>query len=152
MKIWSKKFIECRHCGTQKTKHKGRGLCRKCWWLEYTKTEKRKEGNRRRNKIYYERDKNKTEFKNRKRVHYRNFQLTSHKFKKYSERKNLQDKFFNFLFPKKKLERWKGGLEISIDDKKVKTPISPKRETESQMDRMMFEIEIFKKVYKKYVR
>lgn len=56
MEKWSRKYSECKNCGTIETKHKGNGLCQKCWEkLIRNKTSKRKKWQKKYREINMER-------------------------------------------------------------------------------------------------
>lgn len=149
---WSWKFSKCRHCDTIKIKHRGRGLCFTCWWIEYNKTEKRKQTSARINKRRYAKIKNDPEYRKKKYKHYKDYQLRNTTYKKYLSKVYLRQGFERFLKKRKNLKKWENGLEILIDGTRAKTPIKkPRVGSEKDFERIVSEIKIFKIVYKKHV-
>lgn len=154
---WSWKYGDsCRWCGTSskngRSRHKGVGLCFRCF-DNYRKQRnpKRQQQLKNQGKRWYERNKDNPEEKKRKYEAVIKYQHTPQYKKKLKTYIYKRRKFIYFIRSAKRynLKRW-DGLEIIIDGVRVKTPIQASRCVNSDNDKTINEIELFKKLYLKY--
>lgn len=151
---WSWKFRECLKCGVSKcsykTRHKGNGLCIRCFDKKRGEKEGRKKYKRLANLRWWGR------VKARKAVD-EDFRLMMNKkvydwqkkawrlHRKNWKKSNLKLSYRRFILSTAK-NRTKKGIEVLINDQRIKTPIRPGNGGEH--DDTPWKIEMFKSVYK----
>lgn len=152
---WAWKYDCCSWCGSVakngRGRHKARGLCLRCFDKKRGEKPKRKLNKREAGKRWRVRFKNNPNYKdivNQKAREYR----TTLGYRKSLKKAQVRNKFIYYLKKGKRfnIKRWKNGLEILIDGKRVKTPIKPPSANDrARTETTINEIETFKKVYAK---
>lgn len=136
-----------------KTRHKGNGLCIRCFDKKRGKQPKRKLLKYQAHQKWWTRVKEKKAVdenfrfmmnkkvydwqKSKPRLHRKNWKKTA-----------MRKRFKNFITLNYKHKTQK-GIEILIDGQRVKTPIRPPKGTEVDMDRVVIESTLFREIYKK---
>lgn len=153
---WSWHFEKCLWCGTSKkswnTRHKGKGLCINCFDIKRKRNPKRRENLKKQGRKFYDKVKDNPDFRKLRNEQTLNWQHNSETYKRYRKYRGKLVVNFNYFIrkSKRKLKRWDNGIEIIINGEKIKTPILPPRTLESEKNKTINEIEIFKKIYLKY--
>lgn len=151
---WAWRYKECKICGNNKknwaNRHKGNGLCIKCYDRKRGKNPKRKEYKKQASKRWQQRF-----FADP--AHFEINRKYAEKWRKESKRyrywlteieyRKRKYKYYLTKARRKNLKRWMNGIEILVDGQRVKTPIMAGNGTES--DDTPWKVELFKQVYRK---
>jgi len=154
---WSYKFKECRWCGTSKkswnTRHKGKGLCIKCFdQNRKDKNPKRREQLKNQGRKWYLSKGITPEKKHEAYLRVIKWQHTPQYKKRLKTYIYERRRFIYFVrsLKRKNLKKFDNCLEIIINGQRVKTPIQPPKAVESDNDKTINKIELFKEIYLKY--
>lgn len=143
---WAKKYDQCIDCETKNLKHYGGGLCRKCYAIKRNYNPRTKQIVKDYKNKYYQNHKTDEVFKQKNKIAVKKYEKTA-KNKKRLKEKFLKIRFENFI--KGKVN--KNGIEIVIDGTRVRTPIEAPRAVNSDKDRTVYNVELFKQVYRKHI-
>lgn len=147
---WSWKYQRCIKCNTTKTKHKGKGMCMKCFDKNRALKPKRKQQLKNQHDRWYERVKGTPEYKKYCREHVKEWQqiISPIKHKRNWEKRNLRLKFQKFI--QGKYRKLKGQFISFRDDngKLIQTPIKSSVHLESDNNTTIRDLQIFKQVLK----
>ncbi len=153
---WSWKFERCKWCGTSqksyKTRHKGNGLCIRCFDRKRLENPKRRMVRLKASRKYHKKFRTlHHDWKEILAEKAKQRRLTSKAYKKYiTTIGKSKQKYKYFLTKLKKQDKRHDGIEILINGERVKTPIKVNGSSERELERVKSEVEIFQKVYEKY--
>lgn len=151
---WAWKYDECKFCGNNKkdwnNRHKGNGLCIKCYDRKRGKNPKRKEYRKVISRNWLKRfQANPENFKIQSEYNSK-WRATSKRYKYWLKNIEMKRrKFKYFLTKQKKFDKRHSGIEIVIDGIRIKTPIKVSlKDSELNRERVMLEAELFRNVYR----
>lgn len=156
-KQWSCEFTKCIKCGTNaktgKHKHKGKGLCHSCWDKQRAKNPKRKQQLKNQSKKWWNKVKGTEAHRIYSNLMVKRWQqkINPCAHKANWKRRNLKLKFKKFIQGKLKIDkRFKNGLKFYCDGCPrrclYQSCVKPPKCVDSENDRSVRDLEIFKKV------
>lgn len=153
--MWSWKHGDkCRWCGTSgktgRNKHKGVGLCFRCFDDYRKRKPKRQQQLKNQGRKWYLEKGRTPEEKKKSYERTLKYQQTPKYKKRLKTYIYERRRFIYFIRNQKKFYKRHNGIEIIIDGKIVKTPIIPVSCLDSDNNKLILKIKLFKEVYKKY--
>jgi hypothetical protein len=149
---WARHFEKCIVCGNDKknwkNRHKGNGLCIKCYDKQRAKNPARNKRLKNQRDRWYTRVKDTEEYKKYCRKNASEWQKQKPQLHRKNWKKMAKKNSFKRFILSNAYNKTKKGIEILIEGQRVKTNILPPTRRETDMDRVVIESNLFREVYR----